>query len=191
MAKADSSIEPRILECAKKEFLNCGYEKVSLKTICQNAGVTTGALYKRFSGKEALYCALISPIADELMERVKAENADNGSIEALGFHMDFVYKHIDTFRLLLKCCCDTPYSNYLNQLTDAIVTKLLRNMENNQHGGIVLDKRISPELLHIVVSAYISGFFELVRHNIDYEDAKKYEAQLSYLFKAGWSAISQ
>ena len=34
MAVADRSIDPRILESARAEFLASGFEKASLKTIC-------------------------------------------------------------------------------------------------------------------------------------------------------------
>ena len=34
-----------LLECAKREFLEKGYMKASLRNICKEAGVTTGALY--------------------------------------------------------------------------------------------------------------------------------------------------
>mgnify|MGYP000013623508 CR=1 FL=1 len=57
MSVADRSIDPRILDSARTEFLTSGFEKASLKTICEGAGVTTGALYKRYKGKEDLFCA--------------------------------------------------------------------------------------------------------------------------------------
>ena len=60
MAVADHSIDPRILESARTEFLASGFEKASLKTICEGAGVTTGALYKRYKGKEELFCAVVA-----------------------------------------------------------------------------------------------------------------------------------
>ena len=50
MAKPDTSIDPRIMDSAKEEFRTLGFEKASLKSICQRAGVTTGALYKRYAG---------------------------------------------------------------------------------------------------------------------------------------------
>ena len=74
MSKPDTSIDPRILECAKQEFLSCGYEKASTVTICKNAGVTTGALYKRYSGKEALFCAIVSSAADDLKKQIQMQN---------------------------------------------------------------------------------------------------------------------
>ena len=49
-----------LLECAKREFLEKGYMKASLRNICKEAGVTTGALYFFFKDKEDLLadCAL-------------------------------------------------------------------------------------------------------------------------------------
>ena len=47
MSVADRSIDPRIIESAKEEFLQKGFLDASLQEICKNAGVTTGALYKR------------------------------------------------------------------------------------------------------------------------------------------------
>ena len=38
-----------LLECAKREFLEKGYMKASLRNICKEAGVTTGALYFFFT----------------------------------------------------------------------------------------------------------------------------------------------
>ena len=61
MSKPDKSIDPRILKSAKEEFLSQGYEKASLKTICANAKVTTGALYKRYKSKEELFTAVVTP----------------------------------------------------------------------------------------------------------------------------------
>ena len=58
MSLPDKSIDPRLLSAAKEEFLNKGFEKASLTDICKAAGVTTGALYKRFNGKEDLFPCL-------------------------------------------------------------------------------------------------------------------------------------
>ena len=47
MAIPDRSIDPRLLASAKAEFMKHGYLKAELKTICENAEITTGAVYKR------------------------------------------------------------------------------------------------------------------------------------------------
>ena len=68
MAVPDHSIDPRIFESARKEFLENGFEKASLKAICEGAGVTTGALYKRYKGKEDLFCAVVEQTVKDLYE---------------------------------------------------------------------------------------------------------------------------
>ena len=66
MAKPDTSIDPRIMDSAKEEFRTLGFEKASLKSICQRAGVTTGAFYKRYAGKEELFRAVVADTMADL-----------------------------------------------------------------------------------------------------------------------------
>ena len=66
MSVPDRSLDPKILESARKEFLENGFEKASLKDICEGAGVTTGALYKRYKGKEDLFAAVVEQTVQEL-----------------------------------------------------------------------------------------------------------------------------
>ena len=58
----------RLLESASREFLSNGYQKASLRTICRNAGVTTGALYFFFKDKSALFHALVKDAAEAVMQ---------------------------------------------------------------------------------------------------------------------------
>ena len=55
-----------LMESAGAEFLEKGYLKSSLRRICANAGVTTGALYFFFRDKEALFGAIVEPPLEEL-----------------------------------------------------------------------------------------------------------------------------
>ena len=81
MAVADHSIDPRILKSARAEFVKHGFEKSSLKSICDGAGVTTGALYKRYKGKEELFCAVVEQtVADLYAEAKRRGNLDPASM---------------------------------------------------------------------------------------------------------------
>ncbi|MBQ8826815.1 MAG: helix-turn-helix transcriptional regulator, partial [Oscillospiraceae bacterium] len=48
----ESAVKIRLIETAKKEFLDKGYEKASLRKICADADVTTGAMYFFFKNKQ-------------------------------------------------------------------------------------------------------------------------------------------
>ena len=81
MAVADHSIDPRILKSARAEFVKHGFEKSSLKAICDGAGVTTGALYKRYKGKEELFCAVVEQTVQDLYaEAERRGNLDPASM---------------------------------------------------------------------------------------------------------------
>ena len=59
MSNRDTSIDSRLIESARKEFIEKGFIKAELKTICENANITTGAVYKRYKGKEELFRAVV------------------------------------------------------------------------------------------------------------------------------------
>ena len=57
--KDDKETKSRLLASAKQEFMEKGYLQASLRNICKNAGVTTGALYFFFQDKEDLFASLV------------------------------------------------------------------------------------------------------------------------------------
>ena len=59
MAKEELSTLNNILDAGRAEFLEKGFKSASLRNIVKTAGVTTGAFYGYFSGKEALFAALV------------------------------------------------------------------------------------------------------------------------------------
>ena len=64
----ENETKTRILECAQTEFAEKGFMRASLRSICKNAGVTTGALYFFFKDKEDLFASLVK----EPLEKVNA-----------------------------------------------------------------------------------------------------------------------
>lgn len=202
MSKPDASIDPRILKCAKKEFLLYGYEKASTNIICKNAGVTGGALYKRYSGKDELFCAIVSPIACQFKKALKADNDsfhslanDNKEAAALATEsearvfIDYIYEHFDIFKLLIGCSKGSSYGNYLDELVDIIVDSTIRFMDETGHEAIICGKVVTPQTIHILVSSYLYGFFEPIIHDMDREEAQIYVEQLKYFFDVGWADI--
>lgn len=66
MRKKDEIAIDKILECAKQEFFEKGFEGSSMRTIAINAGYTTGMLYGRFADKDELFKAIVKDAADKL-----------------------------------------------------------------------------------------------------------------------------
>ena len=126
MSVRDESIDPRLLESARKEFMEHGFLKAELKTICDNAGVTTGAVYKRYKGKEELFCAVVKDTADTLDDfvslRTQLEFSSMTDKEVREtwimnerFMLDLfrmLWKIRSDFVLLLEKSAGTAYENY-------------------------------------------------------------------------------
>ena len=55
-----------ILLAAAKEFADKGYDEASLRSICSEANVTTGALYFFFKNKEDLFRQVTEPAFEEI-----------------------------------------------------------------------------------------------------------------------------
>ncbi|MGL6201607.1 MAG: TetR/AcrR family transcriptional regulator [Lachnospiraceae bacterium] len=202
MSKPDSSIDPRILESAKKEFLSCGYEKASTNVICKNAGVTSGALYKRFAGKDELFSALVAPVADEFkaklntrhdhfhaLSKEEQEAAAIAPVSQAAVFIDGVYEHFDCFKLLIECSKGSSYEHYLDEVVDILVEATMRFMRETGHEAIIHEKKATSEIIHILISSYVYGLFEPVLHNMSREDAIMYAEQLGYFFDVGWADV--
>ena len=72
MQLRNDELAERILEAAKSEFLEKGYRQASVRSIAASVGVTTGALYRYYANKEALFDALVSGPADYLYDQCKS-----------------------------------------------------------------------------------------------------------------------
>ena len=202
MAKPDTSIDPRILESAKTEFLLHGYEKASTNVICKNAGVTWGALAKRYSGKDELFCALVSSIADSFKENLKIQQVQFHSMpeqekkvispdsekRVIDF-VDYIYDHFDEFRLLIVCSGGSSYENYLDELVDIVVESMTQLIDSKGRKITIQGKEVTPDLVHILVSSNLYGYFEPITHSMSREDARVYVEQLKYFFDIGWNKI--
>ena len=130
MAKQIEGVYERILECAKKEFLEKGYTDASLRTIAAEAETSTNSIYVRFKDKEGLFAAIVEPVSEEFMSRcldvqetfhsfdsdVQRREVGKYSSDAMLGMVDYIYDHFDEFRLLLDASHGTKFCNFVNGL---------------------------------------------------------------------------
>ena len=182
MAVADRSIDPRILESARSEFLANGFETASLKSICEGAGVTTGALYKRYKGKEDLFCAVVEQTVEDLYEVAHARGdkdpaamSDQELIKA--WDMDgadmmwwfrFLYDRRDDFYLLLSCSQGTRYANFPHDWVELLTKATSAYLSEAQRRGLCRND-VEPAELHILLSAFWTTIYEPFIHHFTWE----------------------
>jgi AcrR family transcriptional regulator len=199
MSKPDHSIDPRIMESAKKEFLAYGFEKASLKAICEDAGVTTGALYKRYKGKEDLFCAVVEDTVSALDDFVEKRSAaqvctlsDDMLIkawemgESMRIWFRFLYEYHDGFVLLISCAGGTQYANFQHDLVETMTAKTYEYfMEARKRGLTHVD--ISMEEMHILLSAFWTTIYEPFIHGYTWEQMEAHCKLICGLFN--WNQV--
>ena len=182
MAVADRSIDPRILESARTEFLASGFEKASLKTICEGAGVTTGALYKRYKGKEELFCAVVEQTVSDLYEVAHARGDKDPTAMSnqeliKAWDMDgadmiwwfrFLYDRRDDFYLLLSCSQGTRYANFPHDWVELLTKATSAYLAEAQRRGLCRND-VEPAELHILLSAFWTTIYEPFIHHLTWE----------------------
>jgi AcrR family transcriptional regulator len=195
MAKQIEGVYEKVLECAKLEFLEKGYQEASLRNIAQNAGTSTGSIYTRFTDKSGLFDALVSSSAEGLKQKMlSAREVDRRSAEMEQKEFDsnyiggkdyisYIYDHYDEFKLIITCSEGTVYSEYIHSLVEINVEQVVNCLKNSAK------KAVSSELLHILASAYICGIFETVVHDMSKEAAYQYMEQFIQFFLCGWRTI--
>ncbi len=78
-ASRSASTRAKLIRAARKLFAGKGYASVGTEEIVRRAGVTRGALYHQFAGKEDLFLAVYEQVEQELTERVAATLGDLSS----------------------------------------------------------------------------------------------------------------
>lgn len=202
MAKQIAGVAERILRCATAEFLDKGYTDASLRTIAVAAETSTNSIYVRFKDKEGLFSAIVEPVLSEMIERFLkiqeafhrmirdeqnahvAECADGGTMELV----NYMYDHLDEFRLLLDASYGTRFHNFVDELVRIEVEYTYKYMEAVGCPAQLGDST-TEKLLHIVTTSRFESIFEVIRHGMSREEAAEYIDLLSRYHRTGFFAI--
>ena len=202
MARQIEGVAERIVDAAKREFLDKGYVDASLRTIAAEADTSTNSIYVRFGDKEGLFSAIVEPVLNEMTERFiriqerfhlmtpeeQAErmpkDADGGTSELT----DYMYEHLEEFRLLLDASYGTRFHNFVDELVRIEVEYTYKFMEAVGYSDKFGDA-VTQKLLHIVMTSRFESIFEIIRHGMSREEATEYIELLSRYHRCGFIEI--
>lgn len=196
-----SASHERIIPAARKEFLEKGYEKASIRAIAAAAGMTSAGLYRHFTDKEDIFAALVEPLLKEfrglfdvftardykLLEQDTLDTMWEEGADLAAF-LDLIYRHFDAAKLLICCSEGTRYAHFVHDYVMVEQKETLAYLDEARRRGIPV-KDIRPEELHLLLSAYATAIFEVVVHDFTQQDAQHYLATLQAFFYPGWRAV--
>jgi AcrR family transcriptional regulator len=199
MSYASGLTRERILECARQEFMEHGYQNASMRHIAQTAKVTTGAMYNHFANKAVLFDALVQAPAEEMLTQFQEihkqagenlftlpdESLEETAQTGTDWMLRYIYQHMDAFRLIFCRSEGTRWSTYLERLIE---------IEERAYRGYCdalgkRGKRIEDMFLHVTAATGFQYLVEFVSHDLPYEQAAGVMDSVKRYSMAGWHKI--
>ena len=204
MRPINDALAAKILDAAKDEFLEKGYRQASVRSIAASVGVTTGAIYRYYANKEALFDALVAAPADALYQAYKEfseayserdmddqiANMLNASSSPHSSESEFqyVYQNYDAFKLIACCATGTKYEDYVERLIEIETKSTVTLVRMMQQAGR-LSAAVDDTMIHIVASSMFTALFEVIAHDESVESAGRHIQKLREFYTAGWFKI--
>ena len=160
------SVEERIFESGKREFLEKGYRDSSVARIAGGAGVPIGNFYRYFSGKRQLLDRIVGSVYDFIPKFI-ADLA--GTTTVLDMPLEqfslFIAKELyrvfwrnrDELCILLYKCAGTEYEDFR-----ATVNTLICNIIIKRNFGDIRITDAERVMAKVVANGYLAGILELL-----------------------------
>lgn len=167
----------KLVEAAKEEFLENGYEKASLRNICKKAGVTTGALYFFYKNKEDLFVSIVGDKAERLLYYVKrqTEAEVSGSDKKNEFQKElnlYMCENKEEVRILLDKSKGTPYEDFCEEYC-AEVAKGFYSFYD-MYGGTAEYR----DIMKLIVKMRIQGYIEMLNGDYDMDQLMRFSEMM-------------
>ena len=202
MSTKAEDTEKNILNTARKHFLKDGFSGASLRNIVKDAGLTTGAFYKYYPTKEALFDALTDPYIEHIyqiydrvvedFEKLSAKEQTSNMSDTSGNGMDqmidYIYEHYDNFRLLLKCGDSGKFETFIHNMVDREMRSSLEYVKKMKEDGIEIPI-VGESLMHMIYTGFFSSIFQIIEHDIDKETSKRNVHKLREFNTGGWERL--
>ena len=197
--KNDKETRENLLKSAKKKFMEKGFMQASLRNICKNAGVTTGALYFFFQDKEDLFASLVEKPLQQLHQMMSAHYKTEMELSPEDFNcledfeddfavakevIHFMYQFYDEFQLLLTKSQGSRFEKCVEQFIQ-ISEKHYRLMAD-RFSESTGTPRVEDFMIHWLSHMEIDAFVHLLTHEKSEEAACRHMESIVRFVLAGW-----
>ncbi len=198
MTRGRSESHKRVMDAARKEFLEYGFTDASMRRIAGEAGITASGLYKHFASKEEMFSALVEPTLEafnelyhktemkefEEIEVPDSENLLTDQTETCRM-MTFIYDHLEAFTLILCKARGTKYEDFVHELAVKEEDTTLRYMQKLKDKGIRV-KEIDRREFHLLITTTLDSIMQAVKHGFSRKEALHYAGVLDRFYQPAW-----
>ena len=198
MAESSAETKKKLLESAKKEFLEKGFTGASLRTIAARAGVTTGAMYRHFKDKDAFFCALVDDAISLTKKAVMLADSENHAVldssnmqghlkaeeQSAKDFVDYMFDNFDIFTLLLTKSAGSTHEHFQEEICELYTENCERTFKLLYKNKIAA-KRIPPITVHFMASTVINAYCDIIYHSMSKKEAAAYIRNIMEFTRCG------
>ena len=181
-----------ILDAAREEFSLHGFQGSSLRRICAGAGVTTGAIYFFFSGKDELFETVMAGVTEPFLAFMRQHYAaerrgmapgdrQQGDLEISRTLIDFYFQNRQVWDILL------------NHLNHPAVQRFLEGFveESTDHYAFLLEQvhPVDRFAIHQFVHMQTDSMLTLISHDFCREEMLRHSAACTRMLQGAFQAL--
>ncbi len=192
----------RIIDSARREFLQKGFEKASMRSIAENAGITPGNIYTYFENKNSLFETIVEPFSAEFFRDMEAsmagfkESLDDmaqtfskeTALKVIDRQLDRIYSNYDAIKLLLFHSKGSSMENFKNDVIEKYTSLCLSLLEAiaRKQGS---KRRFSALSVHMILSLFFTRIEEIIIYEITQEEAWQYRHEWTGIIHGAWNGL--
>lgn len=169
MQRLKEEVRQKIIEIGKKHFKKDGYENTSMKDIANDAGISTGNIYRYFLTKKHLLNEILIEIEKEIEDFFNQVPSDYKEIKLdslferiISFTTKIAKEKNDTLKIMFKSQNESQFISFREKLLNLFTKKIMEiiNSINSQNKEYI-------NLCEAVGRAQYEGFVYIVMNNLD------------------------
>ncbi len=170
------AVREKILEAARKEYLERGFRGGNISAIAERAGVPVGNLYRYFDGKNGVLDAIVKP-AYEALPKLMAELQQVAILDSVTLSQTMpllsngLLKFFDAFGddilILMDCCDGTRYEDFFDDITREVSAVIRHKLYPNG-----ADER-ETQFSDVISKAFCGSLFNMLRMGLNHEQKQE------------------
>lgn len=174
-----------ILETAIALMQEHGYEKVSIRHICDKLGISTGAFYHHFPSKEEMInqsFSIYDVALTQFLEEYSNDNPINAIHDILMHQTKFVIEHSANFTNKLYISQLSVQNRYAINHARKYYQTIYHYLEIANHNKLLRTNKSLDYLTDFLLKFVRGSIIDWCLHNYDYNLLSRLEDDLAFVF---------
>lgn len=176
-----NDVREKILVAAINEFKENGYANASIRNIAVNAHISLGNIYRYFTNKEALYCAVVEPLMEEITRKIDSEfeHSNMDAKDVSDAVVDFLWENRDKLEIINQgnTAYFESFQKMLIEMAKTSINKLIINRYPN-----LLTKIKNPNFFSAIAAGFLHSLNMVALNGEDKEVQKRNVKELVTFF---------